>query len=93
MKHESYCPKCGSLIEHELQFKPPANAASQPELVPQYAPCQSCHALLRITGLPFFDHIEPEKAPVAVFTQYKNFLREVSSRKLADAKGEGKLIL
>lgn len=93
MRHESFCPKCGAPMEHELQFKPPANAAAQPELVPAYAPCQVCHALLRTTGLPFFESVVPEQAPVAVFAQYKRFLEGVAAQRLADAKGERRIVL
>lgn len=97
MKHESFCPQCGASIQHELKFEETGRggpaATVQQKLVPAFSPCPSCHALLKTTGLPFFEQVEPESAPVAVYAQYKRYLEMVMSEQLAKAKGAGPRII
>lgn len=97
VKHESFCPKCGAPIQHELQFEErgrggPA-AVVQRKLVPAFSPCPSCHVLLKVTGLPFFEQVEPESAPVAVYAQYKRYIEAVTAKQLADAKASGPRVI
>lgn len=94
MKHESFCPQCGASIQHELKFDTPKfPPGQQPTLVPAFSPCPTCHALLKVTGLPFFEQVEPESAPVAIYAQYKRYLEMVMSEQLAQAKGAGPRII
>ena len=93
MKHESFCHSCGTPIEHELQFEKPASPIMQPKLVPAYSPCPTCFVLIKTTGLPFFEQVEPESAPVAVFSQYKQFREMVAAKKLAEARAAGPKIV
>lgn len=80
MSQESHCPVCGTSIPHEYKED-------------GYLPCAGCHALLKMTGLPFFEKIDPTRAPMNVYAQYQKFLDVMAARKLAAARENGNRII